>query len=557
MQRDLAVLANSEYDLLIIGGGIYGAAAAWDATLRGLRVALIEKDDFAANTSGNSLKIVHGGLRYLQHADFKRMRESIAERKNLMRIAPHLIRPLPCIMPTYGHAIKGPEVMGIAMVMNDLLSADRNRGMDQPLHLRSGRVISKHKLLEIIPSIDATNLTGGAVWYDAQMQNSERLALSFLLSAAERGAQVANYLKADAFLQKDGQIFGVQARDSVTGERLEIHARMTLNCAGPWVNNLFDRLDGGRIPTQPYSTALNLVVKRTLSDRYAFGISSKKVFKDADALIRKGSRLLFAVPWRGYTLIGTDHKPYHGDAERYRVRESDIREFLAEVNAAMPGAGIGREEVVYFLGGLLPMAGQEEKSGDVRIEKHFRLVDHETEHRIKGLVSVVSVKYTTARGVVESALNMVMRKLGKAMAAGASRRTPLLGGDISDMGYFMRQIMADRPADLSEPVMQHLAVNHGTALRRVLALAKERPEWSKPVAGQEMVLAAEVIHAVRYEMALTLADVVRRRTDLGSAECPEEVTLQDCANLMAHELRWDGRRIAQEIQVARDLYRPA
>jgi glycerol-3-phosphate dehydrogenase len=189
------------------------------------------------------------------------------------------------------------------------------------------------------------------------------------------------------------------------------------------------------------------------------------------------------------------------------------------------------------------------------LEKHFRLIDHQVEHQIKGLVSVISVKYTTARGVVESALNLVMGKLGKPPAAGAARKTPLWGGDIEDLNYFMRQIMADRPAAVSEASMQHLAYSYGTALRRVLAMAETPPDGLKPVAGQDLVLAAEVIHACRYEMALTLADVVRRRTELGSAECPNDVTLQDCASLMAREFKWDVHQTAAEIEAVRRMYR--
>lgn len=556
MQRDLAALAESEFDLLIIGGGIYGATAAWDACLRGLSVALIDKGDFASGTSGNSLKIVHGGLRYLQHADVKRMRESISERKILLRIAPHLIHPLPCVMPTYGHFIKGPEVLGAAMLMNDMMSIDRNWGMDKLKKLPNGKVISKQKILHLVPFIDSKNLTGGAIWYDAQMHNSERLLLSFLHGAAENGAHMANYVQANAFLQKNGQIFGVQARDAVHGERFEIHARMTLNCAGPWINNLFDKLDSGRIPLQPYSTALNLVVKRSLGKEYAFGVNSKKTFKDEDVWISKGSRLLFVVPWRDYTLIGTDHKPFKGDAERYRVSEKEIETFLHEVNGAMPGANIQRDEVSYFYGGLLPMAGVNEKTGDVSLEKHFRLIDHEIAHSIKGLATVLSVKYTTARGVSEDAINLIMQKLNKSIFPSPSLIKPLWGGDIEDFEYFLKQISVERPDPVTDEQMLHLAVNYGTCLRHVLNLAKESKTWLEPVAGQTTVLRAEIIFAMRNEMAHKLVDVVRRRTELGSAECPSEPILQDCAKIMAQELQWDQNRIASEIEETRVIYKP-
>ena len=172
MDRDLTQLANHKYDLIIIGGGIYGACVAWDATLRGLSVALVEKADFGHATSANSLKTIHGGLRYLQQLDIKRMRESIRERRTLMRIAPHLVHPLPCLMPTYGHLTKGRAVMALALKVNDLVSFDRNRLEDPQKHLPKGRVISRQECLQLLPNIVREGLTGGAVWHDAQVYNS-------------------------------------------------------------------------------------------------------------------------------------------------------------------------------------------------------------------------------------------------------------------------------------------------------------------------------------------------------------------------------------------------
>jgi glycerol-3-phosphate dehydrogenase len=557
MQRDINQLAQREFDLLIVGGGIYGATAAREAALAGLSVALIEKNDFASGTSGNSLKIVHGGLRYLQHADLKRMRESIAERRTLLRIAPHLIHPLPCVMPTYGHAIKGPEVMRIAMLMNDILSADRNCGADREHALPMGRVLSRDRFLEIVPHVERNRLNGGAVWYDATMYNSERLALAFVRSAVENGAVVANHLAAESFLSKEGRIVGVRARDTIDGSAVEISARLTLTCAGPWINDLFAKLDGKRPPEQPFSTALNLVVKRRLSDSFAFGVNSKREFKDKDALIKKGSRLLFVVPWRSYTMIGTDHRPWDGKAGEYRVTEADIVNFLRDANDAMPGADIRREEVTYFYGGLLPMSGVNPASGDVSITKHFRIHDHEVEQGIPGLLSVLSVKYTTARGVAEAAVGAACRKLDRRRGGARGRRTHVWGGDVGDFAGFLATQQRERPQGVSEEQMRQLAFNYGTGLGDVLKVAGGRPEWLQAVAGQEAVLRAEVLHAVRHEMALTLADVVLRRTELGSGEYPGEAAAQDVAAIMAGELGWDAGRVELELASLRALYQPA
>lgn len=557
MQRDLNQLVQSEFDLLIIGGGIHGATAAREAALAGLSVALIEAKDFAAGTSGNSLKIVHGGLRYLQHADLKRMRESIAERRTLLRIAPHLVHPLPCVMPTYGHAIKGPEVMRIALLMNDLLSADRNCGLDREHRLPMGRVLARDKLLELVPYVDRQRLNGGAVWYDATMYNSERLALAFVRSAVDNGAVVANHLAAEAFILAGGRVAGVRARDAMGGGTVEIRARQTLTCAGPWINDLFALLGEKRPPAQAFSTALNLVVKRRLSDQFAFGVNSRKEFKDADALVKKGSRLLFVVPWRAYTMIGTDHRPWHGTAGAYRVSEADITAFLKDANEAMPGAEIRREEVTFFYGGLLPMAGVDAVSGDVSITKHFRIYDHEREQGIPGLLSVLSVKYTTARGVAEAAVRAAGRKLGKRLENAQGRRRPVWGGDVGDFAGFLATQQAERPQGLTEGQLEQLARNYGTGLGEVLRTAADMEAGLRPLAGQEKVLRAEVLHAVQREMALTLADVVLRRTELGSAEYPGDAAAGEAAAIMAAALGWDAARVARELATLKACYRPA
>ncbi len=553
MKRDSNQLTRKEFDLVVVGGGIYGATAAYEAARRGLSVALIEKKDFASGTSGNSLKIVHGGLRYLQHADFKRMRESIAERKKLLRIAPHLVHPLPCVMPTYGHFIKGPEAMGVAMILNDLASLDRNWGMKPQKALGAGKTISREKLLEILPYVDKNNLNGGAIWYDAVMYNSERLALAFVQSAVAEGAVAANYVEAKSFLKEGDRVTGVRATDHIGRTDMDIRARMTLLCAGPWYNDLLKEMKPER-PPQAFSTALNLVVRRRLSEQYAFGVNSRRVFKDDDAVISKGSRLLFVVPWRQYTMIGTDHKPFLQPHAEYRVSEADIQGFLQEANEAMPGADIRREEVTYFYGGLLPMAGYNAASGNVTIEKHFHLNDHEKNDGIPGVMSILSVKYTTARGVSQHAVERIVQKLGRKSPAVACK--PLCGGEIADFDAFVQSQAADKPAAVTDAQLQQLLRNYGSEIGRIYELARSNPDLMQPVAGQDAVLQAEVIHAVREEMAVKLSDVLLRRTELGSGEYPGDAVADACSRLMAAELGWDEARRQAEVAEARNIYRP-
>ncbi len=552
MKREIDRLANEEFDILIIGGGIYGAIAAWDAVLRGFKVALIDKNDFGSGTSSNSLKIIHGGLRYLQHADFARMRESIRERRNMMYVAPHLTHPLPCVMGTYGHMVKGPEAMRLALLLNDIISADRNKSLDQIRRLPAGRLLSKSELLDIVPYIDQNNLNGGAMWYDGYMSNSERLLMSFVHSAVEQGATAANYVGAEEFLLHDSRVTGVKARDVVTNTPFPIRSKMTLNTAGPWINNLLALLNGKKSPRVHYSTAMNLVINKRLSD-VAFGASTKSRFKDRDAFISTGSRLLFFLPWRHVTLAGTAHKPFYGNAEDYQPSEQDIEEFLGELNSALPGTRIERNDVIHQLGGLLPMANVNEKTGDVQLQKHFRIIDHKQADGIAGLLTLVSVKYTTSRDVAEKAIDQIAKQYHvPARSKSAQRR--IWGGDIDDYADFI----TSRPDKnfINPKSLQHLKSTYGSKYSDILKLTTQDSQLSETLSTKTPILNAEIIYAIQHEMAVSLSDVVMRRTKLGTAGPPDATALQNAASLMANELNWCKEKKNDEIDKIKDTFIP-
>lgn len=565
MRRNLAALANTNFDALIIGGGIYGVWTAWDAAQRGLSVALIEQGDFGSATSSNSLKIMHGGLRYLQHADFKRMRESIRERSILMRVAPHLVHPLPCLMPTYGHAMKGREALWAAMMMNDLVSFDRNDQLDDPQkHLPAGRIISTAEVQRLVPGVETENLTGGAQWYDCQAYNTERLLFSILHSAAKAGAEMANYVEAVGFIREQNRLVGVRAKDVLTGDALDIRAKLTINNSGPWVDRVLNLVNGGHTPVgYPKrkflpSKTMNLVVKRQLIPDYAVGVSSKFEFKDKDAIISKGSRALFIVPWRGYSLVGTTHVPFDGDASNLSITEEDIHTFMNEINAAYPPAALKREDISFFYGGLLPMAPQSNGyHGDVRLVKHYTLCDHQQEDGLAGLVTVVGVKYTTARDVAEKTIDLIFQKLGHQPPRCRTQETPVHGGDIPRFNEFVQEEMSRRPHDLRPGIFKPLIFNYGTAYREVLQYLEADASAAQPLTPSADTIKAEVLYGLREEMAQKLSDVIRRRTELGSAGYPGDEAVQACAALMAAELGWDEAKIQNEIREVKAVYSTA
>lgn len=590
MKRDPNQLTRTEYDLLVVGGGIYGVCVAWDAILRGLSVALVEKRDFGHATSSNTLRIIHGGLRYLQHGDIRRLRRSIHERRVFMQIAPHLVHPLPFFIPTYGHLMRGKEVLSLALVMNDVLGFSRTRLEDPQKDLPPGRVVSRQECLRLFAGIEERGLTGGGIVYDCQMSSSERFLLAFARSAVRAGADIANYVEVTGFLRKGNRVTGVKARDVLAGGELDIRARIVVNTGGPWLDRVLDLLNGYRSDRRVVlSKAFNLLVNCQLIPRYALGVYSKGSFKDGDTVFTKRSRLFFITPWQDRSLIGTVHLPYDDDPDNFKVTEDEIQAFLDEVNAAYPAAGLKRHDVSVSYGGLLPAVGNAYGGENVELVRAYRISDHESDEGIEGLISVIGVKFTEARHVAEKVVDLVFWKLGKAPAKCATAFTPLHGGQIEQFNVFVADEMRRRSRGLSAGVIQHLVYQYGSAYGEVLKyfnddLALSRwPERGSPLsvpsgeeglvarsagrgegwggmgAGSESdppghddsLLRAEVLHGVREEMAQKLADLIFRRTGWGMTGHPGDACVRACASIMSKELGWDGVRTQSELEDVR------
>jgi len=403
MQRDLGRLTDREHDLLVVGGGIHGAAAAWDAAQRGLAVALLEAGDFGSGTSWNSLKTIHGGLRHLQRADLRSLRESTRERAALLRIAPALVHPLSFLLPLYGHGLRGPEAMAAALLAADLLSGGGDDGLPPSHRIPRSRVLSAREVRERAPAVGGERLTGGASWSDAQVESSERLLLGFLHAAADAGAAMANRVEVTALRRRDGRVTGVLARDGEGGSMFEVRSRMVLSAAGPWNDRLAASAGIASRPT-PLLRAVNLVLRRRLVDRDALGG-------------RGDGRYLFLVPWRDRCIVGTGYEPASAPGG-----EGGIEALLAEARRAFPRMDIGRSDVSLVHRGFVPGHG-----GAGGLLTRGRIVDHESEEGLPGLCSVRSVKYTNARASAEAAIDLVVRRLGRGAPPCRTATTPLPG----------------------------------------------------------------------------------------------------------------------------------
>ncbi len=550
MKRDLARLAEREYDVVVVGGGIFGICAAWDAALRGLSVAILERDDFGQAATANCFKMVHGGIRYLQHADVSRVREASRERNVLLRIAPHLVHPLPFVLPTYGHGFKGKEMLNAAVKIYDLVTWDRNRGIvDLEQCIPAGSVLSRKQCLDLFPALESADLTGAVLFYEAQMYNPARLALSYLKSAIDAGAAGANYVEAIDFLRSGNGIVGVRARDALTGSELEVRGKITVNAAGPWAGPLLRAGLGLRLDPQPaFSRDAFFLVRGRLSGDYALGLPSRS--KDRDAILSRGSRHLFLVPWRNYTLVGVWHEVHRGSPETLRLTAADVERFIDEINGIYPPARLDLRNVTACNSGLILFGDDRQKAGEHSYAKRSHLIDHAKAHGIDSLVTVIGARYTTSRGVAEHVVDMVFHKLGKKPRRAATSTTAICGGRIERFGEFLSDAVAKRPFGLDPETVKALAHNFGSEYPAVLRHADKDRSLAETL-GASRVIKAEVVHAVREEMAQKLSDVVFRRTDLGTAEFPGEAALTGCAAVMAKELGWDSHRLQAELEQTR------
>lgn len=553
VQRDLLALANTEHDVLIIGGGIFGVCAAWDAVLRGFSVGLIEKGDFCSRTSANSFRIVHGGIRYLQHGDLVRVRASCRERTALLRTAPHLVQPLPIVVPTYGHGKNSRWFLAAGVLAYSFLTLDRNWFIRDPARqIPWGRLLSRREVLELFPSLDSEQLTGAVEFFDGQMYNPTRLAISFLRSAVAAGTKAANYVKATKFLRQGNRIVGVEAEDALSGDVLEVRAKTVLNAAGPWAEDLL--VHGLKVPLQrrtPYSRDACFVLNRLPPHDRALALQSQT--KDPDALLSRKARHLFIVPWRDRIIVGVWHKVCDSDPDRVDFSVSELDAYIKELNWAYPAFQLKQQDISFWNAGLLPFGENASDAKDLSYGKRSILIDHWHEDQLAGLVTLIGVRYTMARRDAARAIDIVAAKLGCRAPRPLTHRLPVHGGNIDDFQDFIKQTIKSQGQRLMPKVTRALVHNYGSEYQRVLHYAQDNGELLETI-GHSTVIKAEVLHAVREEGAIKLSDVVLRRTDLGTAGYPGDEALSICGKLMTKDLAWKEARLEQEIEEVRQVY---
>ena len=546
MKRNLNSFTKKNYDVIIVGGGIFGVCATWEAASRGLHVALLEKGDFSQATSANHLKMIHGGIRYLQHGDIYRIRESCLERSALLRVAPHLCYPIPIVIPTYGHGVRSKEFLRAGLFLYDIFTIDRNSGIQDPdRQILNGSFFSREKVLELFPEIENNGLTGGVVFYDGQIYNPSRLAISFLRSAVDEGADVSNYIEVTKFLIKGDQIFGVEVVDTLTGERFDILGKMVLNASGPWAHRLLETASGCKIePTPLFSRDLGFVISRRFPHEY--GLACQMETKDADAILSRGGRHVFAVPWRNYNLIGCWHVVYDRSPDEISVTEDELQKFIDDINQSYKNFSLTINDILMVNTGLTLFSDNDLRSNNISFGKRSLLIDHEKTHNLKGLVTLIGIRATVARGMAEKSIDLIFKKLKRKSPISKTAVTPIFGGEIECFSKFLHSAIEEKSFHLSADVINGLIYNYGSKYKNVLKYVDENMKWAHPI-GDSTVIKAEVIHSIREEMAMKLVDVVFRRTDFGTAGNFKEESIYIIAQLMESELEWNKNRAENEI----------
>ena len=568
-------ISNVKFDVIVIGAGINGAGIARDAAMRGLKVLLLDKGDIGGGTSSWSTRLIHGGLRYLEHGELGLVRESLRERARLMDIAPHLVRPLRILVPIYKHARRGVWTIRAGMIAYDVLSFGNS--LPGGKSLLSHQMLSVSETLQQAPGLNREGLVGAAVYFDAQVEYAERLVLENALSAVEHGATVITYARVDKIHVEAGEVRGVEfirvqsptsnvqsqptpgtagilpadRGSSSNGERHSATAKIVINAAGPWI----DQVLGASVPDSPRliggTKGSHLIVAPFA------GAPDTAIYVEAET----DRRPFFIIPWNGNYLIGTTDIRYDGDLDHVRIETEEIQYLLRETNRVIPKAQLTREQVLYTYSGVRPLPSVNEKDEQSITRKHFiRRHLH-----LDNLFSIVGGKLTTYRSLAEEAVDLIFKELGRRIPTcttdqvalpGATARPPgtagVAGSPAGQPGWggtAREDADGERHfanARAPEATSNRLLRIYGTRSSAVTELITDDPSLGEVFDLETGAIAAEVVFAFKHELAQTLSDCLLRRTMVGLNSTCGLDAVEAAARVAQKYLGWSPSRVNQE-----------
>jgi glycerol-3-phosphate dehydrogenase len=546
-RQALAALASDEFDVVVVGGGITGAGVALDAATRGYSVALVEKADFASGTSSRSSKLVHGGLRYLQNFDLGLVREALLERQINVKLAPHLVKPLPLVVPAFDGA-RPDRLVGVGLNLYDVMSVDklrarRKRGEDVVDLDGDGladwapdrhRIIDGDEVVARLPALAGREPTSGYLFYDCQTDDA-RLVLTVLQEAERFGAVCANGLEVTSLLEQAGKAAGVNVTDGATGEAFAIRAANVINATGVWADQLRpeELHDEAEVPRISPSRGTHITLR------------SDQLPLDSGAIVPAGGgRTIFALPWLGGTLIGTTDNDYDPEAslEHVAPADEDIAYLLDATNEYF-GTSLGASDLSGAYAGVRPLISTGDPKKSVDISRKAELYETSS-----GMLTITGGKLTTWRRMAKQTVDRLVER--------DARDAPCRTHEIP-LGQAISAEELPRVEGVPDGAYAQLAGRYGHAAHDVLAIASERGELAQPVVadggggpGAPYDLLAEVVHAARHEQARSVGDALLRRTRLGltaAREVSDPQTAERVARAMAPDLGWDDARVTEEL----------
>jgi glycerol-3-phosphate dehydrogenase len=517
MKRDFADIAGISFDLIVIGGGIIGASVARDASMRGLKTLILEKEDFAAGTTSRSTRLIHGGFRYLQHFEFGLVREDMREREILLHIAPHLVHPLPFLIPLTKPSDR--LIMSAGTLLYDILSYDKS--------VPGRKHYSRETTQKMEPNMQLENLRGSDLYYDCQIWFTERLCLENIISAVDNKAVALNHARVVGILKDGNNVRGVKVQDTLTGKEYDVPSRMVVNAAGHWMDAICGMVYGQQ--------------KRMIRRTKGVHLLTPRLSNNALVLYAKSDgRLWFVVPWGKYSLVGTTDTDYNKDLDAVYAEKEDVHYIMHEAQRVFPQ--LKMEDIYYSYAGLRSLPDSDaDKPGSV--SRAHKTIDHEKTDNIGGIISVLGGKITGGRGIAEEITDLVCKKLA-VKAECKTAAIPLPGAPLV-MKEDLEKYTIDSGMDLE--TISYLASLYGSRFPAVLEMAEKGSRGKQALCPHSKEITAQIWYAVAEESAITLSDFMFRRSGLGLMECQGLDAMDVISKEMARLQGWSPQEMTQQI----------
>ena len=520
------------YDLIVVGAGINGLGIARDAAARGLSVALVEKDDFCSGVSAWSGRLIHGGLRYLEHGEVALVRESLRERERLFRLAPHLVKPVSLLMPFYKRNKRPSWLIRMGMIAYDVLSFDKK----SPSH----KILSTADVTARFSGMEKSGLGGSALFTDGQVEYAERLCVELAVAARADGALILTHSEVTELVIENGQATGVRYTDLISGEAATLQGRVVMNAAGPWVDWLLGNpSDASLAPAAAKRHIGGSKGTHIVVDPFP-GAPTDVVYYESQS----DQRLVLVIPWMGRFLIGCTDTLFNAEPDSARATVGEVDYLLTEANALMPNAGLTRESVLFTYSGVRPLP-YAPGIPEWKIPRSHIIFDHKKENKAK-LFSIISGKLTTYRQLAEDAVNIALRELGRPKSASPTRGLPFPGAATDDFSAFRAQFLATTEVEADTAV--RLIDMYGTRAEQVVALVRKDTALGERFDPSSPAIAAELLFAIDYEAARTVTDVFARRILLAFEPDHGLLGAARAAEILGGQLGWSAEE--QEKQIA-------